>query len=623
MRLHWILPSTLLGILMLSSTASAARLKYWHFDESQNQLQFDTDETVQPKAQLIFNPTRLVIDLPGTYLERPNVTESFNGAIRGLRIGQVEENVTRIVIDVSPGYTLDPQQVKVRPDAGGRWTVQLPRPELAAASSSKPTYSVVNATSNSSNNTAITSRVAQATSGPALIESVQVTNGGFFVRTSGGEKAQISVNRSDDRQTINIEFKGASLSPNLVERDLIVGRYGVKRVQLTQVQASLPVARMTLRVDKTSPDWNATFSTFGGVVVLPQGGVATIPNSNSNPTPTNSNTPRPIPPISNSGGNTTPAIIQALELGNGGRQLVIRANQPLNFTNGWDRASGQYRITINNAQISSAFKGPNLNANSPVLRVRLQRPDARTVVILITPSPTTQIGELNQLSSQLLALELQPSRVNYPPIGSNPSPSNPNSPYPSPSPSPYPNQPVPHGRIVVIIDPGHGGKDSGAPGLRGILEKDVVLPLGEKLASILQQNGIQVYMTRNADYFVDLAPRVEMADRVHADLFVSIHANSVDDRPDVNGLETYYFDSGLRLAQVVHRSVLDSIGTIKDRGVRKARFYVLRKSSMPSILVETGYMTGREDNPRLATSEYQSRMAAAIARGVLQYLQQR
>nr|MBA3923513.1 N-acetylmuramoyl-L-alanine amidase [Nostocaceae cyanobacterium] len=192
-----------------------------------------------------------------------------------------------------------------------------------------------------------------------------------------------------------------------------------------------------------------------------------------------------------------------------------------------------------------------------------------------------------------------------------------------PSPSPYPNQPVPHGRIVVIIDPGHGGKDSGAPGLRGILEKDVVLPLGEKLASILQQNGIQVYMTRNADYFVDLAPRVEMADRVHADLFVSIHANSVDDRPDVNGLETYYFDSGLRLAQVVHRSVLDSISTIKDRGVRKARFYVLRKSSMPSILVETGYMTGREDNPRLATSEYQSRMAAAIARGVLQYLQQR
>ncbi len=616
MRLHWILPSTLLGILMLSSSASAARLKSWHFDESQNQLQFDTDETVQPKAQLIFNPTRLVIDLPGTYLDRPNVTESFSGAIRALRIGQVEENVTRIVVDITPGYTLDPQQVKVIPGSDGRWTVQLPRLQLASASSSQPAYSVVNATNNSSNNTAITSRVAPATSGSLLIESVQVTTDGFFVRTSGGEKPQLSVNRSGDRQTINIEFKGATLSPNLAERDLIVSRNGVKRLQLTQVQSSPPVARMTLRVDKNSPDWNATLSSFGGVVVLPQGGVATTP---SNPTPTNSNTPRPIPPIS--GGSTTPATIEALEIGSGGRQLVIRANQPLNYTNGWDRASGQYRITINNAQISSAFKGPNLNANSPVLRVRLQRPDARTVVILITPSATTQIGELNQLSSQLLALELQPSRVSYPPIGSTPS--NPNSPYPSNTPAPYPRQPVPHGRIIVIIDPGHGGKDSGAPGLRGILEKDVVLPLGEKLASILQQNGIQVYMTRNADYFVDLAPRVEMADRVHADLFVSIHANSVDDRPDVNGLETYYFDSGLRLAQVVHRSILDSIGTIKDRGVRKARFYVLRKSSMPSILVETGYMTGREDNPRLATSEYQSRMAAAIARGVLQYLQQR
>ncbi len=615
MRLHWILPSTLLGILMLSSAASAARLKSWHFDESQNQLQFDTDETVQPKAQLIFNPTRLVIDLPGTYLDRPNVTESFNGAIRGLRIGQVEENVTRLVIDVSPGYTLNPQQVKVSPGPDGRWTVQLPRPELAAASSPKAPYSVVSTTNNSSNNTVITSRnIAQSAGGSALIENVQVTKDGFFVRTSGSEKPQISVNRSDDRQIINIEFKGANLSPN-AERDLIVGRYGVKRVKLTQIQASPPVSRMTLQVDKNSPDWNATLSSFGGVVVLPQGGVATIPNAN--PAPTNGNVPRPIP------GNTTPAIIQALDLAGGGRQLVIRANQPLNFTNGWDRSSGQYKITINNAQISDGFKGPSLNANSSVLRVRLQRPDTRTVVILITPSATTQIGELNQLSSQLLALDLQPSRVTYPPIGSNPNPPyNPTSPYPSPT-SPYPNQPIPHGRIVVIIDPGHGGKDSGAPGLRGVLEKDVVLPLGEKLAAILQQNGIQVYLTRNADYFVDLAPRVEMADRVHADLFVSIHANSVDDRPDVNGLETYYFDSGLRLAQVVHRSILDSIGTIKDRGVRKARFYVLRKSSMPSILVETGYMTGREDLPKLATSEYQSRMAAAIARGVLQYLQQR
>jgi N-acetylmuramoyl-L-alanine amidase len=172
----------------------------------------------------------------------------------------------------------------------------------------------------------------------------------------------------------------------------------------------------------------------------------------------------------------------------------------------------------------------------------------------------------------------------------------------------------------VIVDPGHGGKDSGAPGIGGLLEKDVILPIGKRVAAILEQNGIKAVMTRDADYFVDLKPRVDLAERVNATLFVSIHANSVDARPDVNGLEVYYYDSGYNLAEVVRKSILQSIPTIKDRGTRKARFYVLRKSSMPSILVETGYMTGREDNPRLGSRAYQDQMAEAIARGVLQYL---
>jgi N-acetylmuramoyl-L-alanine amidase len=174
-----------------------------------------------------------------------------------------------------------------------------------------------------------------------------------------------------------------------------------------------------------------------------------------------------------------------------------------------------------------------------------------------------------------------------------------------------------------MIDPGHGGKDSGAPGLGGLLEKDVVLPIGIRIANILQQNGVQVMLTRNSDYFVGLQGRVDMADQANASLFVSVHANSVGGRPDVNGLETYYYDSGLGLARVVHSSILQNIPTLRDRGVRRARFYVLRKSSMPSILVETGYMSGQEDNPRLGSPEYQNRMAEAIANGILLYLRQR
>jgi N-acetylmuramoyl-L-alanine amidase len=174
-----------------------------------------------------------------------------------------------------------------------------------------------------------------------------------------------------------------------------------------------------------------------------------------------------------------------------------------------------------------------------------------------------------------------------------------------------------------VIDPGHGGKDSGAPGLGGLLEKDVILPIGKRIAAILEQNGVQAVMTRDADFFVELQGRVDIANRVNANLFVSIHANAVDNRPDVNGLEVYYYDSGYGLAESVRTTILQDISTIKDRGTRKARFYVLRKNSMPAILVETGYMTGREDNPRLGSPVYQNRMADAIARGILKYLQQR
>jgi N-acetylmuramoyl-L-alanine amidase len=177
------------------------------------------------------------------------------------------------------------------------------------------------------------------------------------------------------------------------------------------------------------------------------------------------------------------------------------------------------------------------------------------------------------------------------------------------------------GQLVVMIDPGHGGKDSGAVGLGGLQEKDVILPISQRVAAILEQQGIHAILTRTSDYFVDLAPRVEMAKQDHADLFVSIHANSIDNRPDVNGLETYYFDSGNRLAQTIHNSILQNLD-IKDRGVRRARFYVLRNNPMPAVLVEVGFVTGVEDSPRLGTAAYENQMAQAIANGILQYIQQ-
>jgi N-acetylmuramoyl-L-alanine amidase len=181
---------------------------------------------------------------------------------------------------------------------------------------------------------------------------------------------------------------------------------------------------------------------------------------------------------------------------------------------------------------------------------------------------------------------------------------------------------VRNGRVLVVVDPGHGGKDPGAIGIAGLREKDIILPIAQQVASILEQQGVQAVLTRTSDYFVDLAPRVAMAQRMDADIFVSIHANSISlSRPDVNGIETYYYSSGLRLAQVIHNSILQSVD-VADRRVRQGRFFVLRKASMPSVLVEVGFVTGRDDAPKLSDPSYRSQMAQAIARGILLYIQQ-
>jgi N-acetylmuramoyl-L-alanine amidase len=637
-KLHWLLPSTIGGIVVLSSPALAARLESWRFDISQNRLEFNTAGAVQPQAQLIFNPTRLVIDLPGITIGHAQSTQPVGGGIRVVRAAQFDPYTTRIVVELNPGYTLDPQQVKFVGITASRWSVQLPNPQLegstpaiaatlqsaiatppktsqnlASALAPRNIYNVVTSDNQTSDNKeSVVNQVAAVTQ----IEDVRVTGDGFFVRTSG-INPQLQVNRSANKQEINIDIPGASLSPNLKQQDLSINRYGVSSIQFTQLPAQPSTVRMTLQVDKNSPDWRTSTSSVGGFVVLPSR-VVRLPESNNSP-------PNPTTPVTNS-----IATIQSVELAGNGTQLLIRGDQDLSATGGWDRSSGLFRINIPNAKLAPTVTGPALDASSPLLRVRLQTQTPNTVSVLVQPATGVQIGEINQLSSQLLVLQLQRSRAVTPPVTSPPL-TLPNRDFsgnqaidiPPPVSQPRTSSTTPRGKLIVVVDPGHGGKDPGAIGLGGLQEKDVVLPISRRVAEILEQNGVQAVLTRNSDFFVELQGRVDIAERANATLFVSIHGNAVDNRPDVNGLETYYYESGNRLAQAVHSSVLQNINTIKDRKVRQARFYVLRRSSMPSILVEVGFITGQEDNPRLATPSYQNRMAEAIAHGILKYLQQR
>ncbi len=620
MRFRWLLPSFLgiLGSLLLSLPVEAARLQFWRFDSTENRLVFTTDSGVQPRAQLISNPTRLVIDLPGTTLAGQTLNQSVGGAIREVRVGQFDAQTARIVIELTPGYTLDPSQVQVRGSSPTQWSVQLPpaqqtgTPPIATSPTPRdqplPDQPLPDQPPTSNGNAGNGVTEAPVADAATQLEGVRVTGDGFFVRLRG-DQPTLNLERSRDRRQITIDLANTALSAQPSDRDLAIDRYGVNRIQLTQVQTSPPVARVTLDVDPNSPNWQATVSNLGGIVVVPTGGVSARAIGERVPS---------APPEAEV--SSQPATIQAVELADNGTQLLIRADQPLTHSSGWDQATASYQITIPSARLADQVAGPQLGTGSPLLRVRLLQTDADTVAIQVQPAAGVRVGTINQPGNQLLALQLETASRPAP----TPAPSQTVPVTPPPAATTPPTRPqVPNRRVVVVIDPGHGGPDPGAVGIGGLREKDVVLPISLQVASLLEQQGIQVVLTRQDDRDLDLAPRVQIAQRANANLFVSIHANAISmSRPDVNGLETYYYsNSGLALAQTIHRNMLQGTG-MNDRGVRQARFYVLRNTSMPAVLLETGFVTGRDDAARLADPAFRARMAEAIARGILQYVQQ-
>ncbi len=175
----------------------------------------------------------------------------------------------------------------------------------------------------------------------------------------------------------------------------------------------------------------------------------------------------------------------------------------------------------------------------------------------------------------------------------------------------------------VIIDPGHGGPDPGAIGIGGIRETDVVLDVSKIVKKLLSEKGVKVRLTRNSEIDLDLPPRVSFANRAGADIFVSIHANaSQGKRRDINGLETFYYRGwrGKLLAKRIQKHILRVSPGSPDRGVKQGRFYVIKNTRMPAVLVEIGFLTGRLDSRRLDNAIHRKRIAYAIAKGIIEYL---
>ncbi|ASS65197.1 MULTISPECIES: N-acetylmuramoyl-L-alanine amidase [unclassified Paenibacillus] len=172
----------------------------------------------------------------------------------------------------------------------------------------------------------------------------------------------------------------------------------------------------------------------------------------------------------------------------------------------------------------------------------------------------------------------------------------------------------------VVIDAGHGGRAPGAVSLTGKLEKAFNLAVALKLNALLAADPrIQPIMTRTDDASIDLKPRAEFANRMGADLFLSIHANSLE--IPASGTETYYYRADSKaLADIVHKHLIAATG-LPDRKVKTAAYVVIKETVMPAVLTESGFLTNARDEAILFDEQSQNRIAQALADGIKEYLQ--
>ncbi len=189
-------------------------------------------------------------------------------------------------------------------------------------------------------------------------------------------------------------------------------------------------------------------------------------------------------------------------------------------------------------------------------------------------------------------------------------------------------------QLIVVIDPGHGGRDPGKVGVDHVLEKDVNLSISRKLKNLLEQNDFKVIMTRDTDIGLynegdsnkkraDMYARVQMIKDSKADLAISIHQNSFTEEY-VKGAQVFYYkksSQGKKLAEILQKQIVE---TIADGNHRKAKpndnYYMLKKTDCPIAIVECGYLSNIREAGLLTDDNYQERMAYAIHLALMRFI---
>lgn len=177
---------------------------------------------------------------------------------------------------------------------------------------------------------------------------------------------------------------------------------------------------------------------------------------------------------------------------------------------------------------------------------------------------------------------------------------------------------------VILLDPGHGGKDPGAISYSGKFEKYINLEVANKLKSVLETLGAKVYMTRNNDTYINNTERGRMADRLNADILLSIHHNSLNNS-DYFGLSTYYNtikyknpSHGYNLAEAIYLNAITVNGVYRD-GILDRNFEVLRETNTPAALIEIGFMSNPQEEMNIHNVSFQNVMVEKIADGIVDY----
>ncbi|MEN9215879.1 MAG: N-acetylmuramoyl-L-alanine amidase [Gloeomargarita sp. HHBFW_bins_162] len=609
-RSAWVMGAV--GCCLLAAPAQANTLVNWRFDRVGNRLEFSTASPTQPQIQVLSDPPRIVVDLPGTVLGRPPESRDIpqllgrESPVRQVRLGQFDPQTARLVLELYPEYVLTPEPIQPRSTGINQWVVTLPN-TLARTAVPPPPRPIPS---------------PEPAGQPTVIDGVRVTDAGFALRLRG-TSVTAQIRRSPDRQEIWVDIP-ATLAPQFQTETLNLAHLGVQRIHAQQLHNQPPLTRMTLQVDGNSPDWQV--ATFGNdIVLLPQkaryGPEAATTAGSAPPARLRPLLPSLVP------------VVDSVEMDNTNHQVLLHANRPFTYSQNWEREPGMsfasLRMVLAGVRLSP--KAEQALRTIPGIDVAVET-TGNQVTLIWRPSQDVRVIGIQEVSPQLVAVQLLPAaaqtqalsplarwlnrRPGGTPTPTPPRPATPNVTLPRPIP----------GRPVVVIDPGHGGPDPGAIGIGGIREKDIVMDISQQVVALLEQQGVQVVITRTADVDLGLEPRVALARRVNASIFVSIHANAISmSRPDVNGIETYYFHpASFALAQELHRSMLRASG-LNDRGVRQARFYVIRNTppDMPAVLLETGFVTGAQDARFLGSAEGRRAMAQGIAQGILRYLQVR